>query len=401
MQGFELWTPTRISFGDSHAENFAKSVAELGTKALVVIGGGSVKKLGYLQLVIDALHAQKVETHVYEGIESNPNADTVNDAAAVGKAFGATVVVPVGGGSTMDAAKAIAGLIFTGEPDIWPFVAGQPRAGTLSGSLPIAAVPTTAATASEVTPFAVISKYDANEKSVLNHEFFKPKAAWINPAFTVGVSATTTADGGADILSHVFENYLLGGNDSPLADGYSETVMRTVIDTLPETLKTPGSVPHRARLLWASTLALNSYQTAGRNPTEFVLHSMEHALSGSMSKLAHGRGLATLYPSYFRWLHAQNRGRDRLAKLGKNLFGLHTPDDSLSAMAFIERFEMWLKSVGLYQSLTSLGFSESQYRGIADYCVKVYGTDGVLSALGPITVDEIVAIFTGTARQTA
>ena len=229
--------------------------------------------------------------------------------------------------------------------------------------------------------------------------FFKPKAAWINPAFTVDVPKTTTADGGADILSHVLENYLLGGNDSPLADGYTETVIRTVIETLPQVLLDPKNVALRGNLHWASTLALNGYQLAGRNPAEFVLHSMEHALSGFKSDLAHGRGLATLYPSYFRWLYDTNRGRDRLAKLARNIFAVGGPDIDTSAMLFIQRFEGWLKEAGLFQSLESIDFDPKQYETIANYCVKVYGNGGQLNALGALPVSDIVKIFEGTKRQ--
>jgi alcohol dehydrogenase YqhD (iron-dependent ADH family) len=308
-------------------------------------------------------------------------------------------VVPVGGGSAMDASKAIAALIKTGEKDVWPFVAGQPKAGKLTGAIPVAAVPTTAATASEVTQYAVISHYEQNEKSTLAHDFLKPQAAWINPAFTTGVPKTTTADGGADILSHVFENYLLGGNDSPLADGYSEAVIRTVIDALPRVLTEPTDVALRGRLLWASTLALNGYQQAGRQASEYVLHSMEHALSGFKSDLAHGRGLATLYPSYFRWLIETGRAKDRLAKLARNIFGVSGPDVDTSANLFVTRFEGWLRETGLYQSLESLGFDPKRYPAVAAYCVKVYGTDGQLNALGALTPADIVRIFEGTARQ--
>ena len=399
MNSFTIWNPTQIFFGPEHADGFAKAVAALGKKALVVIGGGSVKKLGYLNTVTEALNKAGVAAELFEGIEPNPNAPTVNKAAEIGRKFGADVVVPVGGGSAMDAAKAIAGLIFTGEKDIWPFVVGQPKMGRLAGAVPVAAVPTTAATASEVTEYSVISYYEKNEKSVLAHPFFKPKAAWINPAFTVDVPKTTTADGGADILSHVLENYLLGGNDSPLADGYTETVIRTVIETLPQVLLDPKNVALRGNLHWASTLALNGYQLAGRNPAEFVLHSMEHALSGFKSDLAHGRGLATLYPSYFRWLYDTNRGRDRLAKLARNIFAVGGPDIDTSAMLFIQRFEGWLKEAGLFQSLESIGFDPKQYETIANYCVKVYGNGGQLNALGALPVSDIVKIFEGTKRQ--
>ena len=403
MNSFTIWNPTRMFFGPgadhTHGEAFAAAVAKLGTRALVVSGGGSVKRLGHLDAVIDLLEAAHVTVETFEGVEPNPNAPTVNRAAEKGRAFQADVVVAVGGGSVMDAAKAIAALIHTGEPDVWPFVHGQPRAGELAGALPVAAVPTTAATASEVTPYAVISFYERQAKSTLAYDFLKPLVAWINPAFTTEVPAATTSDGGADIISHAIENYLLGGDDSPLADGYSETVIRTVIETLPKVLAEPQNVALRGRLLWASTLALNGYQSAGRHPAEFVLHSMEHALSGLMPTLAHGRGLATLYPSYFRWLYDSGRAPDRLAQLGRAVFGVTEVHTEAAAEATVEKFEAWLKKCGLYQSLESLGFASKDYDGVADYCVKVYGKDGQLTALGAMTAADIVAIFEGTFRQ--
>lgn len=399
MHPFTIWNPTRILFGPDHGEAFAQAVAKLGKKALVVTGGGSVKRLGHLDAVTKLLAAAGVTVEVFEGVEPNPNAPTVNKAAERGRAFGADVVVAVGGGSVMDASKAIAALLHTGEKDIWPFVTGQPKAGQLAGALPIAAVPTTAATASEVTPFSVISFYERHEKSTLAYDFLKPLVSWLNPAFTAEVPKATTADGGADIISHAIENYLLGGGDSPLADGYSETVIRTVVETLPKVLAEPQSVNLRGRLMWASTMALNGYQTAGRNPAEFVLHSMEHALSGKLSSLAHGRGLATLYPSYFRWLVETNRAADRLAQLGRAVFGVTEVSTESAAEATIAKFEAWLKECGLYQSLESLGFASKDYQPVADYCVKVYGKEGQLNALGAMTTADIVAIFEGTFRQ--
>jgi alcohol dehydrogenase YqhD (iron-dependent ADH family) len=398
MQPFEIYTPTRIFFGPDHADKFAAAVAKLGKKAFIIIGGGSVERLGYLSIVQNALIKAGLATEVFKGIEPNPNAATIDKAAVIGGNFGADVVVPVGGGSAMDASKAIAGLIKTGEKEIWPFTLGQAKQFQLNEALPIAAVPTTAATASEVTPYAVISKYETNEKSVLAYEHFKPKAAWLNPAFTVEVNPTTTADGAADIISHVIENYLLGGNDSVMADFYCEGVMQTVMQTLPQAVAQPGNLNHRGNLLWTSTLALNNYQTAGRLPAEFVLHSMEHALSGFMPTLAHGRGLATLYPSYMRWLLQNNRAQDRLAQMAKRLFHLEGPEEELAPKA-ISHFESWLRENKLLQSLESLGFQSSQYEVIANYCVKIYGNNGQLNALGAMTVADIVAIFEGTARQ--
>ena len=217
---------------------------------------------------------------------------------------------------------------------------------------------------------------------------------------TIAVSFAGIAIGFAleDILSHVLENYLLGGNDSPLADRYTEGVIATVIETLPKLIANPADVAARGSLLWASTLALNDYQVAGRNVAQFVLHSMEHALSAFHPELAHGRGLATLYPAYFRWLLAKGRARERLAQLGARLFGLD-PQESDAAEKFIDRFEDWLETNGLLQSLGDLNIGEAEYETIAQYAVKVYGDGQQLEALGPLPVADIVKIYRETARQ--
>lgn len=249
-----------------------------------------------------------------------------------------------------------------------------------------------------MTPYAVISNRTAKGKSVLAAEFLKPKVAWLNPAYTVKLSATTTQDGAADILSHVLENYLLGGRDSLLADRYTEGVISTVIETLPRLLENPADLNARGNLLWASTLALNDYQVAGRNASQFVLHSMEHALSAFHPELAHGRGLATLYPAYFRWLLSKDRARERLAQLGVRIFGLDAEGGD-AADGFIAHFEQWLADHGLLQSLGDVGIGEHEYEQIAAYAVKVYGDGKQLEALGPLPTEEIVGIFRGTARQ--
>jgi alcohol dehydrogenase YqhD (iron-dependent ADH family) len=398
MNSFTIYTPTRLFFGADQLPAFATATARLGRHAFVVTGGGTVERLGFLGEVTAALTAAGLRWTVFRGVEPNPEAATINNAAAQLRTAGADFVVAVGGGSVIDAAKAIAALVHAQEKDIWPFVLGEARAGQLQGALPLAAIPTTAATASEVTPYAVISNRTARGKSVLAAEFLKPLVAWLNPTYTTGLSSTTTRDGAADIFSHVIENYLLGGNDSPLADRYAEGVIATVLETLPRLLAQPTDVAARGSLLWASTLALNDYQNAGRNPAQFVLHSIEHSLSAFHPELAHGRGLATLYPAYFRWLLAHGRAQDRLAQLGARLFGLAgTP--AVQAEGFIARFEQWLADNGLLQSLGELGFKDAEFPAIADYAVRTYGDGRQLDALGALPAAEIVAILQATQRQ--
>ena len=400
MNSFAIHTPTRIFFGADQLKDFAAASSRLGKHAFVVTGGGTVKRLGILDQVTGALSASGVKVSLFSGIEPNPEAETVNRGAIELRAAKADFVVAVGGGSVIDAAKAIAALAPTQEADIWPFVVGEPRAFQLQSSLPIAAVTTTAATASEVTPFAVISNRRVGGKSILIADFIKPQAAWLNPAFTTSLSRTTTQDGAADILSHILENYLLGGNGSPLADRYSEGIFATVLETLPKLQANPADLDARGDLLWASTLALNEYQKAGRAPSHFVLHYIEHALSAFKPELAHGRGLATLYPAYFRWLLSEGRAVDRLAQLGTRLFGV-TGTEVQRAEGFISHFVQWLKKNELLQSLEDIGFVESDYAKVASYAVRTYSDGKQLEALGPLTTEQIASILQNTSRNAA
>jgi|Laugresubdmm15sn_1035100.scaffolds.fasta_scaffold03598_2 hypothetical protein len=399
MHSFTLHLPTELHFGADKGAAFAASAGKLGKHAFVVTGSGSVVRLGYLAEVVRLLTEAGVKITSFAGIEPNPEAETVNRAAAALRAAGCDFVVAVGGGSAMDAAKAIAALAATpGENDIWPFTLGGKKAFQLKAALPLACVATTAATASEVTAYSVISQRASHGKSVLGHEFLKPRVSWLNPAYTTAVPANVTADGASDILSHVFENYLLGGDASPLADRHSEGVMLTVIETLPKQLAALGDETLRGNLLWASTLALGGFQGAGRADSGFPMHSIEHSMSGVHPALAHGRGLATIYPAYFRWLLAHGRATARFAQLGARLFGI-AGDEMARAHGFVLHFERWLAANGLRQSAASLGFSAADFERVADYTVKTYGDGKSIDALGPITRDEIVAILADTARQ--
>ena len=400
MNPFELHIPTRIFYGKEKADSFFDQLKNYGNNVLLVIGGGSVKKLGYLKEVTTHLEKRGLSVTLFEGIEPNPHSNTIDKAAKIGKKNKIDLVLALGGGSVMDASKAIAGLIHDDEEHIWPFVLGEPKYKKMNGALPVAAIPTTAATASEVTAHAVISNPDVKGKAPVSYPFMKPSASWLNPAYHTSLPITTTRDGASDILSHVFENYLLGGNSSPLADRYSEGVMETVLNTLPEVEENPDDEALRGTLLWASTMALNGMQISGRKPAPFTLHNLEHALSGYNPELAHGRGLATLYPAYFRWLWENDRVRDRLALMGKRLFDISSDDENEASMEFITQFEDWLKDNDLYQSLSDVGVPPKAFEEVADYAVKVYGGGKQLEAAGPISKEQIVEIFQKTEEQT-
>ncbi|TVR36729.1 MAG: iron-containing alcohol dehydrogenase, partial [Balneolaceae bacterium] len=176
MNPFELHIPTRIYFGEEKKESFFDQLTEYGSNVLLVIGGGSVKRLGFLDKVLKSLEHRDIKVTLFEGIEPNPHAQTIDKAAALGKNEKVDFVLAFGGGSVMDASKAIAGLIHDNENEIWPYVLGEPKYKKMKGALPVAAIPTTAATASEVTAHAVISNPEVKGKSPVSYPFMKPSA---------------------------------------------------------------------------------------------------------------------------------------------------------------------------------------------------------------------------------
>jgi len=400
MNPFELHIPTRLFFGKEKEDAFFDQLPTYGSKVLLVIGGGSVRKMGYLDLVKEYLAKQHLDVVLFEGIEANPHSETINKAAQIGKSEDVDFVLALGGGSVMDASKAIAGMIHDDLDDIWPYTVGGPKYRQIKGALPVACIPTTAATASEVTAHAVISNPEVKGKSPVSYPFMKPSASWLNPAFHTSLPKTTTRDGASDILSHVFENYLLGGSNSDLADRYSEGVMETVMDTLPKLDLDPENEDLRGQMLWASTMALNGMQVAGRGAAPFTLHNLEHALSGENPNLAHGRGLAILYPAYFRWLYNHDRAVDRMALLAKRLFGISDGSQKENAMSFITHFEGWLQQNHLYERLSDQGISPEAFGSVADYAINIYGGGkDELAAAGPLTRENIIEIFEMTEQQ--
>ncbi|MGM0587040.1 MAG: iron-containing alcohol dehydrogenase [Bacteroidota bacterium] len=398
MHSFDFHMPTHLFFGPEKRADFAENIPDHGSRWIIVIGGGSVKRLGYLEQVEKLLDEQDLQYTLFEGIEPNPHRLTINTAARQAREFKADGVIALGGGSVMDASKAIAALMFNGEDDIWPYVVGEPKQGQIQGAAPVIAIPTTAATASEVTPYAVLSDPESHGKAPVSHPDFKPTLAWCNPAFQTSLPATTTQDGAADILSHVFENYLLGDDASPMADRYTEGIIHTVLHTLPKVTEDPDNLKHRSTMMWCSTLALNGMQQAGRQPSAFILHNLEHSISGRYPEIAHGRGLATLYPAYFKWLWKEGRAIDRFAQLGAFVLGIQG-DKKTQGLGFIEQFAEWLQENKLYQSLPDIGVDPNHYSDIAKYALKTYGRDGLMFAQGPLNQDQIVEIFELTEKQ--
>ena len=387
MQDFSIQISTEIFFGSSQLDGFIRRSTAEAQSFLVLTGCGTVERLEYDEQVAEYLETMGVRVERFSGIEASPDVTTIAEATRCARSTGVDAIIGVGGGSVLDATKAVALLACTDETDIWPYVRGESREGAFREALPIFAVPTTGAASSSITPYAVVANRSMRGRRPIAYPFIRPTASWLNPAFTYTVPWSTTCDAACDTLSHVFENYLIGGNDSPLTDRYSEAVIASVLETLPQLHEDQKEYSLRATLMWASVLAFNGLQQVGRSHTIFPLHAIEHVMSAMQPSLSHGRGLATLFPAYFRWLWKEFRGRERMSRLAEQIFQVHYGEQ------FADKFEEWLVANDCRQSAQQVGICESHFQEIADLVIRIDGGGEPLNALGPLTAEDIVEIL--------
>ncbi|NIP43098.1 MAG: iron-containing alcohol dehydrogenase [candidate division Zixibacteria bacterium] len=393
MENFVFRNPVKIIFGVGEIKKAGEEAAGIGKKALIVTGQSHVKKSGLLEKVGKNLEDSGVEYVHFEGIEPNPRSTTIDKAGKIARENNCDMVLGLGGGSTMDASKAIAVVTKSGYP-IWDYVYNEDpdKKREVEDALPIMLIPTVAATASEGNRGAVISSWETKQKAGLFSDFMYPKVSIVDPELTVSLERQTTIDGAMDIMSHVIESYLTGPNNTPLQDRFSEGIMRTVMENLEVLLEDPRNLDARANMSWCSTMALLGPVNLGR-PGPFPLHFIEHVISGHYD-IAHGRGLAIMLPPLMRYTFRNRPGK--YAQLARNIFFIDIDEMELNeaAEAFISRFEDWMKQVGMYARLSDEGIGEEKLEKMVDDTIEVYGGgENYIRSYKPLYKDDLSEIF--------
>jgi alcohol dehydrogenase YqhD (iron-dependent ADH family) len=338
------------------------------------------------------LDAVGVKSTVFEEVEPNPRTTTIEKAAEIAAREKCDLIIGLGGGSPMDAAKGVA-LAAVNEGPFWDYVShGDPenqRKPKLV--LPIATVPTLAATGSEGNCGGVFTNWETKEKAGLFHPAIYPKFSIVDPELTVAVSPEYTGDGGVDIISHVLERYFSSSVYTPLQDRFSEGVLRTVMQFLGRAMEDGNDLEARTQLSWCSTVALQGLVNAGR-VGGFPLHAMEHVLSAHYD-ISHGRGLAILFPHLMRFTAAAKP--DKYIQFARNVFFVDV--DSLSPAEAAEKgislFEEWLESVNMRLRLADVGIGAEKIDRMADDCIRIYGSDGVVPNLRPLSRADVATIY--------
>ena len=325
MESFSIYNPTRLHFGEGVIQKLGRNTMNYGKKALLVTGKGSVKKYGYFDLVVEQLEQAGIEVVEYSGIKPNPVIEDVREASELGMKENVDVVVALGGGSAVDSAKLISVAIASGT-DAWDIAKNKVNP---TGAIPLICVLTLAATGTEMNGAAVVQNHATGEKIGYVSELMFPKESFLDPSFTVSVPKNYTAYGIVDLIAHCLENYF-GAGEPDVIDNFTFDIIKDAMTWGPLLLDDLENVELRAKILMDSTLALNGITRYGKKNGDWGVHGIGHELS-LLYDLAHG---ATLSIGYIAWLQLhEDRCPDRIVKMGKNLFGVETVEDSISSLA--------------------------------------------------------------------
>jgi alcohol dehydrogenase YqhD (iron-dependent ADH family) len=382
MKNFVLDLPTRIYFGKGQIENLGDAIKPYGNKVLVVTGRSSAKKYGVFDDVVEQLERNKIKWVEYRGISPNPRLREVLEGIEIAKKENILLILAVGGGSVIDAAKTMAfGRYASG--DIWDYFLHYKA---IEKALPVGAVLTLSATGSEMNGGAVITNEEKKQKYPYISDKLKPRFSILDPTYTFSVPKNQTAFGIADIFSHVVEQYFSPTTDWWIPDRISEGILKTVIHWAPIAYNKHENYSSRANIMWASTMALNGIIATGKI-TDWATHEMEHELSAYYD-IPHGEGLAVLQPYWMEYVLSRET-EERFDIYGRNVWDIKGLTREETARKSIEETRNFFNSLGLPSKLSEVGIFDEYIGEMADNLGKREGTIGRFKELGSEDIEKI------------
>ena len=377
MINFTFYTPTRVLFGVGRIKEIGSEIKKSNVKkVLLVAGGGSIKKNGVYDTVIASLQEQGIDWVELWGVVPNPVLSKVMEGISLAKESGVDGVLAVGGGSVIDTAKAIASGIYL--DDVWASFLGKEK---IKQALPIFVVLTISATGSECNGNFVITNEETKQKLGNHSPLVYPKVSIIDPSVQRTLPWNQTANGACDALSHIMESYFSGGgNETTLY--VDEALTKAIIDATDKLMLNEDDLEARANLAWAATLALNGV-SAAQLKGDWASHDIEHAISALHPEVAHGAGLAVVFPAWITHVWKENESTFR--RWARNVWDT---DDVLTA---VERLKSTYKRWGLPISLRELNLEKSEIPAIAQNATQL-GKLGTVKELTQEDVEKILEI---------
>ena len=385
MNNFTFYSPTYFVFGkdtEKEAGHYVKRFG--GSKVLIHYGGGSVVRSGLLDRVKESLKKENIDFTELGGVQPNPRSGLVYKGIDLCRKEGVDFILAVGGGSTIDSAKAIAaGVKYDG--DFWEFYEGKP----ITEALPVGTVLTIAAAGSEGSGDSVITKEEGMLKRGTGGEALRPVFSILDPALTQTLPAYQTAAGATDIMAHVFERYFTNTKEVEITDRLCEAVLLTMVKEVPRVIADPNNYEARANIMWAGMVAHNNLVGVGRSQ-DWASHGIEHELS-ALYDVAHGAGLAVIFPAWMTYVYKHNV--NRFAQIAVRVWGcqMNFENPEVTAQEGIDRLKQFLTSIGMPINFRELGAKEED---IPAMVAKLgLGENGTMGSFVPLTSKDVEQIY--------
>ncbi len=385
MQDFIYNTPTKVYFGKDKHLIVGNIISELGyNKIMMQYGKESIKKSGLYDQVMLSLKQNNIEVTELGGVEPNPKIEFIRNAIKIAKENDVQLVLAVGGGSVVDSCKYTAlGAKYDG--DVMDFPLGK---STPSDALPVGCILTLSAAGSEMSNSAVVTDLSSNKKKGCSTEFNRCKFAILNPELTYSVNKYQTACGIVDIMSHTMERYFTNCEPTPLTDSISESILKEVVSAGLKVIENPNDYNARATIMWASSLSHNGLTGCGRE-NALAVHQLEHALSGKFDNVAHGAGLAVLFPAWAKYVYKYNTAR--FSQFARNVWGVVENNDEKASLKGIEKMSEFFVQIGMPTKLRDFGIEPNIEHELTLLCT--YNNTRVIKNYIPLGYKEIKEIF--------
>lgn len=387
MENFSFYSPTYFAFGKDEENKTGTLVKRFGgTKVLLHFGGGSVIRSGLMDRVKASLDKEGIGYVELGGVLPNPRSGLVYKGIELCRKENVDFVLAVGGGSTIDSAKAIAaGAVYDG--DFWEFYQGKP----VTEALPVATILTISAAGSEGSPDSVITNENGMHKRGASGEAFRPVFSILNPALTQTLPKFQIGCGITDIMAHLFERYFTNTKEVEVTDRMIEGLLLTMIHEGPRVIADPNNYEAQANIMWAGMMAHNNSCGVGRGQ-DWASHDIEHELSATYD-CAHGAGLAVTFPAWMTYTMSHNVSR--FAQMAVRVWGcqMDFENPEITAKAGIKALKQFLKSIGMPGNFAELGADAKDIEAMAHNACFGDGRGGSIGGFVRLNEKDVAHIY--------
>lgn len=383
MDNFRFSCPTELVFGENSVDNLKELIEGKYKKILLHYGGGSIKKSGLYDRVIDILKSMDCEVFELGGVEPNPKLSLVKEGIKITKENKVDLILAVGGGSVIDSAKSI-GIGHFYDGDVWDFFTGDTE---VTNTLPVGVVLTIPATGSEASLGAVITKEEGKYKRDVGHPMMRPIFAIMDPNITMTLNARLTFTGIMDILSHIFERYFTKTKNVDLIDSLSEATMRNIIENSYKLKENLDDYNARSEIMIAGTLAHNGLLGIGR-VDDWASHNIAHEIS-ALYGTTHGTTLGIIFPAWMKYVYREEP--NRFERFARNVFGVEKKDKTQEEIIHqgISAFENFLRDINVSTRFSEEGLPTDKFEEMAKKATE----GGPLGSFKRLNTEDVMEVY--------